>query len=374
MTIVEQFARIERKVRPLTVRLNPVVASWIISNGRKVFLSLLANDKPHERIHTPPSFRKKLWDINFNLPLFNAAGMFKNGEGYYTIASQGAGAYLAGTSTVMQRTGNSKNNIKHPVAYLPKSGMAVNWMGLPNHGHAELAKKLNHIEKIEGCPVGASISTDPSQSGQEALKGIIIGLDMFTKAQVDFIELNESCPNVEHEEKTESINGIDKSLIDRLEFISKIRKQSNDRFVPLIVKFSNDTTPEQIPELINILLTLRFDGVNFGNTSTDYVRHREILNENDLKLFDYFTQTFGGGVSGTNLKSSSFALCSAAVNSIANLNPSHEFHVIRTGGIEDTNDLDLSLEAGISLNQWFTGYFDSFAKFGHNLYEHIFNH
>jgi hypothetical protein len=25
-----------------------------------------------------------VWDINFNAPLFNAAGMFKDGLGYYT--------------------------------------------------------------------------------------------------------------------------------------------------------------------------------------------------------------------------------------------------------------------------------------------------
>jgi hypothetical protein len=56
-----------------------------------------------------------------------------------------------------------------------------------------------------------------------------------------------------------------------------------------------------------------------------------------------------------------------------NLQPAHEFHVIRTGGISSADDILLSEKSGISLNQWFTGYFEGFAAKGHRLYQMIFN-
>ena len=52
--------------------------------------------------------------------------------------------------------------------------------------------------------------------------------------------------------------------------------------------------------------------------------------------------------------------------------PSQEFHVIRTGGIETLQDIQDSERAGISLNQWFTGYFENFASHGHKVYEELF--
>ena len=45
-----------------------------------------------------------------------------------------------------------------------------------------------------------------------------------------------------------------------------------------------------------------------------------------------------------------------------------EFHVMRTGGIETWSNIINSEEAGVSLNQWFTGYFHNFSIDGHNLY------
>jgi len=264
--------------------MNPAITAWIMSYGRKPFLSMLANDKPQGKSKIDSCHRIKLWDIEFNNSLLNAAGMFKHGEGYYTMAGQGAGAYLAGTSTMLPRKGNCKSYTKHPVAAFPNSGMAINWMGLPNLGHEHLAKEIRKIEKIKGCPVGVSISSDPSQNGIEALEGIVKGLELFTNADADFIELNESCPNVEHSHSDEFINNIDKSLIDRLEFISKNRKKMHSKHIPIIVKFSNDTLAEQVPELLNLLITLGFDGVNFGNTSTNYSKHREQLKKEEIKM------------------------------------------------------------------------------------------
>jgi dihydroorotate dehydrogenase len=368
LTIVEIIAKTEYKIRPLIVKLPPKAATAIFSAGRKAFISILANDRPIGRITIPASEQRILWNIKFNSSLFNAAGMFKHGEGYHTVSRQGAGAYLAGTTTKLKRSGNIYSGIKHPAVAFPRSAMAVNWMGLPNEGHEIVAKRLSRIDKIEGCPVGASIGSDPQQTGIDALNGIIDGFILYANANVDFIELNESCPNVEHEHSTETIDGLDKALVKRLEYISQHYIRNRGKYIPLIVKFSNDTAPELVPAIINLLVTLRFDGVNFGNTSTNYAALQKSIISSERKLYNFFTGEIGGGLSGRALKTRSFALASLAVKSLANVNPPQEFHIIRTGGIETYADIKLSEAAGISLNQWFTGYFDAFARYGHNVY------
>ena len=214
MTIVERFAKYEHLFRPAIAKMPHGFAVWFFSNGRKAFLNMLVDDKPDERVALNPDARKTLWDISFNNSLMNAAGMFKNGDGYYMAARQKAGAYLAGTTTALARTGNKRNNIKHPVMPLIKWGTAVNWMGLPNIGHELVAFRLLKIDKIKGCPLGISISADPHNHGLESLNGVLSGLNLYDKANVDFIELNESCPNVEHEKSSETVNGLDKKMIE----------------------------------------------------------------------------------------------------------------------------------------------------------------
>jgi dihydroorotate dehydrogenase len=95
------------------------------------------------------------------------------------------------------------------------------------------------------------------------------------------------------------------------------------------------------------------------------------MDKRDFKNFDFFTKSFGGGLSGRLLKENSLQLASHASAYLKSKDLSREFHVIRTGGIETKEDLLQSQAAGILLNQWFTGYFDQFAHFGHDVYKHI---
>ena len=108
MTIIETFSRIEHKIRPFWAKLPPVVATRVFTIGRKIFLKALSSDLPDEKNIIPDEFHIRLWDVDFGNSLFNAAGLFKKGEGYYLCAKQGAGAYLAGTTTAIPRIGNLK--------------------------------------------------------------------------------------------------------------------------------------------------------------------------------------------------------------------------------------------------------------------------
>lgn len=373
MSLIEYIARTEGNLRPTMNKLPSSLVCNLYSNGRKLFLSNLVKDTNFIKKEISEKLTTKAWGLEFQSPLFNAAGMFKTGDGYQLAYLQGAGAFLAGTTTSNPRAGNKKNGILHPFMSYPNSGVASNWMGLPNEGHHAIAKKISQIEKWKGCPIGVSIAGDSDMPENKVLDGITEGLELYSKAGADFIEINESCPNVSGH-KTISCNFLDSGLTARLFFISERFIKKQNKPIPLIVKFSNDTSPEMIPALIDLLLDLGFSGVNFGNTSTMYERYKSAINSLDLSNYDYFTKTFGGGLSGAILKENSLELGRRAVDYIAKKNASHEFHVIRTGGITNLKDLLASKQSGITLNQWFTGYFEAFSLRGHSLYSNIYRH
>ncbi len=371
MSLTENLAKLDAFLRPYFEYFSPKFYIDFYSRGRKDFLSRLSFEEPLD-INTENWSRPiKLWDIEFKNNLFNAAGMFKSGIGYKMSALQGAGAWLAGTSTSNPRAGNNKFNILHPFLPLPNSKSAVNWLGLPNDGHSSLAAKISKIEKIKSCPIGVSVSSDPSETGFTALKSLLEGMNDLSKAGVDFIELNESCPNVSNHIST--TNELDKSMLERLEYIKENFLHKRNKNLPIIVKYSVDTDINLLLKLLPILIDLGFDGINLGNTSTNYSYYITKLNSREKKIFEYFTSNFGGGVSGNLIKEKSLNLCKECSKIINSINLKKEFHIIRTGGIDSYQDLLDSEKAGASLNQWYTGYFENFSKYGHNLYQNIYS-
>jgi dihydroorotate dehydrogenase len=368
----ETLARWEARLRPLLVRLPAPLAVRLYSAGRRPFLARLVADRP-EPYEPPWELARTLWGLRFRAPLGNAAGMFKDGRGYELAWRQGAGFYLAGTTTALPRTGNRGNGAQ-PFAPYPRSGAASNWLGLPNEGDEAVAARLATVvatERREGCPVGASTAAvaGPGLSEDEAVAALVRSLELYERAGVDFLEVNESCPNTgEARPLDEQWRELDR----RLERIAEGFLARRRRPLPVVVKFSVDTEPGQVAELVGRLTELGFDGVDFGNSSTDYRGLRQAIAGPERRLFDHFTGRYGGGVSGRPLTERSLALAQAAAEHLRSLSPSREFHVIRTGGIETAQDLAASLAAGASLSGWFTGYFEGFARHGHDLYRRVY--
>jgi dihydroorotate dehydrogenase len=364
--IAVDLARLEIKYRSFLTSLHPVIATAIYSKGRKIFLQKLKQEIPQEVFTLPGNLSRTLWGIEFRSPIMNAAGMFKNAECYELYAMQGAGAYLGGTGTWNGRYGNRKRLIHLPFVAYPKSHSGSNFLGLPNDGDEKNSKRASEMTRLEGTPVGWSAMGSPDLTGDEKLQKLVTSLQLYAKAGVDFLEINESCPNTAHGKP----QGDD--LAKRLRFIKDNFLDRRTGTLPVIVKFSNDTEVEQLPKLLDLLFEFGFDGVNFGNTSTDYSSIGNYIESSERKIFEYFSRTFGGGVSGRPLKEISLELCSAAVKYLKAGAPEQEFHVIRTGGIESWQDILASDAVGVSLNQWFSGYFENFAQHGHNVYKNLY--
>jgi dihydroorotate dehydrogenase len=364
----ETLARWDSRLRPLLVRLPAPLAVRLYSQGRRHFLERLFAERP-EPYEPPPELARTLWGLRFRTPLGNAAGMFKNAQGHELAWRQGAGYHLAGTTTSRPRPGNRAAGVAQPFAPYPRSGGASNWLGLPNDGDEAVAARVARLERRPGFPLGVSTAAAPGLPDDEALAGLVAGLDAFERAGADFLEVNESCPNTE--------NGVPvgaewRGLMRRLERIAEGFLARRRRPLPVILKFSVDTDPAEVPALVDALADLGFDGVDFGNTSTDYEVLRAAIEPPERRLYDHFRSCFGGGVSGRPLRERSLFLARAAAARLRERRPAHEMHVVRTGGVESGADLAASEAAGIALDGWFTGYFEAFARHGHGLYRAVY--
>ncbi|MFM7339239.1 MAG: hypothetical protein ACKO2H_03935, partial [Bacteroidota bacterium] len=114
-----------------------------------------------------------------------------------------------------------------------------------------------------------------------------------------------------------------------------------------------------------------FSGVNFGNTSTKYEVHEQSIHPLDKQHYHYFTTTFGGGISGNIVRSSSTALVRAA-QAFRESQHSKEFMIIATGGIETHDDFLQSQHNGADLVQWYTGYYEQFGVHGNAVYSNMY--
>ena len=291
----------------------------------------------------------------------------RTARGFELCYAQGAGAYLGGTTTAAPRKGNFPEGLAHPFVPYPRSKASSNCLGLPNKGHAFVAEKLSRQDRKSGFPIGASLAALPGEDGARAGELLIEGMSRYEDAGVDFIEINESCPNTGEE----LLEG--EGLAQRLQFVSEKFLQKRSRTLPVILKFSPDMNAERLEDLIPLLFRFGFDGVNFGNTSTCYSEIEDEICPREQELFRFFTTHFGGGIGGLPLRAPSLELVRKASRIVKEQgDASKEFHIIQTGGVHCGEDVADSLAAGASLCGWYTGYFSAFASQGHDLYQTLY--
>ncbi|MFB6077276.1 MAG: hypothetical protein ABEK12_04060 [Candidatus Nanohaloarchaea archaeon] len=368
----DRVARLDERIRPaLIAHLPPRLAIRLYSAPRDAYLAALKHEPVDDPVTPPASCSREFWGVAFQAPIMNAAGLFKAGAaGYDLAADQGAGAYLAGTFTPRPRRGNTVQGVTKPFVPLPRSDASVNSMGLPNPGFAtrdamgydrSAQANIAAIDRRQGVPVGASVMGTPGNTGTpDYADEVVDGLAAMADAGADFAEINESCPNTERTLPQET------GLGDRLAAVADKFLATSD--LPVVVKFSVDTPVEQVPEIVDLLLDHGFHGVNFGNTSTAYDDHRKRIDAAERDAYDTFTAEIGGGVGGRPIADRSLALSTAAADRVEERDPDRDFMVVRTGGIEDTDDVDTSLDRGIGMTQWYTGYWKMFAAHGHDVY------
>jgi dihydroorotate dehydrogenase len=192
------------------------------------------------------------------------------------------------------------------------------------------------------------------------------GLHTYVAAGVDFIELNESCPNVPHDTSW-------RALEQRLQWIAEHFLARRERRVPVVVKVSLDISPEMLVSLLEVLTRLGYDGITLGNTSTAYESALASLAPAERAAFVRFWRSIGGGISGAPLAEQRRRLVRLAWHWLSQHPPQQEFHIIAVGGIMTPEELQTALAEGASLAQWYTGYIAAFAEHGDELYRWMYS-
>jgi len=361
------LSRLDARLRPGLAIVSPhPIFVWLYSSSRSAFLSLLSHNVMSDVLDDGAfPHPRSVFGLRFRNDLGNAAGLDKDGRLLDFSYSMGAGFAVVGTVLNEPHCGNVFSmlgglclcNCWTP---LPQSGGALNSLGLPSQGvdkaveniaefrrkhNIDLAAESSQCPLFRCFPIGVSIMGHPAREGQEQIDGV---LECIRKAipVADFLEINESCPNVKHGGKPDDV-------LARLSLVVALRDQiavSEGRRVPILVKLGNigdaDTT-------VQVLANLGVDGVVLVNTQKDHSSFD--LPSRDQRLLEYYTEKYGGGLSGRPIKERALSQVVTAVNAVQQQGVAGKFSVVHVGGIEDLEDVQRSRAAGADLRQWYTG-------------------
>jgi len=365
------LARFDALMRPgLATVLPHSLFVWIYSSSRPLFLSLLAKGGFGEVTDFPSPC--SVLGLGFRSDLGNSAGLDKEGALLDFNYELGAGFAVVGTVLNAPHTGNlfpmwggMQFNAWTP---LPFSGGALNSLGLPAHGVDVAVENIEDFRRRRGIapqvpgapqppvqkcfPIGVSIMGHPKQEGQEKLQGVLECVRK-TLPLADFIEINESCPNVKH-------GGDSAGLATRLSAVTRLRdemKASTGRRVPIFVKLGDVGDAEVT---VRLLAKHGVDGIIALNTQRDYSSFH--LPELDKKLLEYYTGIYGGGLSGPPIRERSMQQVTAVVSAIRKQRLQDRFVVVHVGGLSGATDVQSSRSTGAELRQWYTGMVNALAE------------
>lgn len=381
-----QLARLDGALRPTLAAVLPHEAFvCLYSAGRTPFIGALSSGA---QVPPPESGAAPVhaMGLTFRNDLGNAAGLDKDGALLDFNYAIGAGFAVVGTVLSESHTGNVhsflgglwRGNAWTP---LPQSGAALNSLGLPSKGVDAAMDSIAAFRARHGVPpqqpgggtgggtgsavgtgafpIGVSIMGHPAH-GSDPAKKLDGVLHCVARALplADFIEINESCPNVHHG----SADGAaaTKELRARLQAVVAVRDRAakeHGRRVPILVKLGDLGEPKAT---VRFLAQLGIDGVVGLNTQKDYDAFD--LPEADRALLAHYTQRYGGGLSGPPIRGRSTAQAAAAQAAVRDLRLAGAFTVIHVGGIQSPEDIQASRATGIELRQWYTGLMHGLAQ------------
>ena len=379
------LARVDDTLRPALQTVLPSEAFIALySSSRTPFLHMMSAAR--SPTDTSLSKRHYAMGLTFRNDLGNSAGLDKDGSLLDFSYALGAGYTVVGTVLSESHTGNVfsflgglwSGNAWTP---LPQSGAALNSLGLPSKGvdaavvniaafrerhnlppqRAEKRRAAkppaasSAVSSAAPCfPIGVSIMGHPSHGSdaKRKLDGIVYCVEK-ALPQADFIEINESCPNVHHGGGGKAKGAADAELAGRLQAVVRARDaaiKTTGRRVPILVKLGDVGDAKAT---VKFLAGCGVDGLVALNTQKDYAAFE--LPAQDEALLKHYTAKYGGGLSGPPMLARSTAQAQAAQRAVGELRLTGSFTVIHVGGVQSASDVQASRETGCELRQWYTG-------------------
>ena len=254
----------------------------------------------------------KIANAVFKNPVTVASGTFAHAEKYYNLEEvKKLGAIVPKTVTLHAQVGNPPARIWETPA-----GM-INAIGIENPGIDDfIQKKLPNLKKI-GVPLILSVL------GQDSGQFMAIIEKLNTQQDIAALELNLSCPNLNHKILVAQDPQATQELVSKIKAISKF---------PVIAKLSPNVT--DIGEIALAAEAGGADAVSLINTLTGMAI--------DIRTRKSRIGNFMGGLSGPAIRPVAVAMVHKVYQSV-------KIPIIGMGGIANANDALEFIIAGATM-------------------------
>lgn len=269
---------------------------------------------------------RKLFGLTFPNPVGLAAGFDKDAKLYKELSNFGFGFIEIGTLTPKPQPGNPKKRLFR----LPEDGGLINRMGFNNEG---VEAAIERLKRNKGILIGGNIGKNKLTPNEEAVSDYVQCFEALFP-HVDYFVVNVSSPN------TPNLRALqDKEPLTHLLQTLKDLNHSKSKPKPILLKIAPDLTEEQLVDIIDIITSVKIDGVIATNTT---LSREGLHSENKSEM---------GGLSGKPVTKKS-----TEVIRFLHEKSKNAFPIIGVGGIHSPEDAIEKLEAGASLVQLYTGF------------------
>lgn len=269
---------------------------------------------------------RKLFGLTFPNPVGLAAGFDKDAKLFQELSNFGFGFVEIGTLTPKPQDGNPKKRMFR----LTEDEGLINRMGFNNEGVEAAVKRL---KKNKGVLIGGNIGKNKITPNEEAVNDYIYCFEALFD-HVDYFVVNVSSPN------TPNLRALqDKAPLTHLLSTLKDLNDQKDKPKPILLKIAPDLSNDQLLDIIEIVISVKIDGVIATNTT---LSRAGLQSTNKEEM---------GGLSGRPLTQRSTEVIRFLVEKSNNA-----FPIIGVGGIHKPEDAIEKLEAGAALVQLYTGF------------------
>ena len=278
-----------------------------------------------------PSLERKLFGLTFKNPVGLAAGFDKNAELYRQLGDLGFGFVEIGTVTPQPQPGNPQPRLFRVRA----DNAIINRMGFNNDGMSAIALRLRMNKRH--VLIGGNIGKNKVTPNDDAIADYEKCFEILYPC-VDYFVVNVSSPNTPNLRALQDKEPLT-ALLQRIQSLNHQKSPAK----PVLLKIAPDLSDSQLDDIIDIVKTVKIDGVIATNTT--------ISRENLQTPAGKISEIGAGGLSGKPLRERS-----TEVIRYLHRKSGGAFPIIGVGGIHSAADALEKLEAGASLVQLYTGF------------------
>ena len=318
----------QKLIKPLLFRFDPEAVHHFTFSAIKLLSALPFASAIIRALYLVKDQRleREVFGLKFPNPVGLAAGFDKNAVLFKELSNFGFGFIEIGTLTPKGQAGNPKKRLFR----LQEDEAIINRMGFNNEGVDDAVKRL---KKNKNVLIGGNIGKNKITPNEEAVNDYIYCFNALFD-YVDYFVVNVSSPN------TPNLRALqDKEPLTHL--LSTLKELNEEKNVPkpILLKIAPDLSDDQLLDIIDIVTSVKIDGVIATNTTLN----REGLQSKHKEE--------AGGLSGKPLTQRSTEVIRFLVEKSNNA-----FPIIGVGGVHSPDDAIEKLNAGAALVQLYTGF------------------